>query len=113
MKTYMKTTCRLLLVLTLPCWAYAQSTDADFQPLLKERKFQEVEALANARITKNPSDELAIWYLTSVSANDKIKRETTITMQKRALRRYRNPPNVIMRWADFTEPPPYPRVRWI
>ena len=79
MKTYMKTTCRLLLVLTLPCWAYAQSTDADFQPLLKERKFQEVEALANARITKNPSDELAIWYLTSVSANDKIKRETTIT----------------------------------
>ena len=75
----MQTTCRLLLVPTLPCWAYAQSTEADFQPLLKERKFQEVEVLANARIAKNANDELAIWYLANVSANDKVKRVQTMT----------------------------------
>ena len=68
----------MFILLALPCLAYAQSTDAEFQSLLKERKFQEVEVLANAKIAKNPSDELAIWYLTNVTANDKAKRETSI-----------------------------------
>lgn len=74
----MKSIRRILLLLAVPCLTYAQSTDAEFQTLLKERKFQEVETLANARIAKNPGDELAIWYLTNVTANDKVKRETSI-----------------------------------
>lgn len=75
----MKFSTLLLLATTIPSLAIAQSTEADFQALLKEHKNQEVETLANARIAKNASDEIAIWYLANVSTNDKTKREVAIT----------------------------------
>ncbi len=42
--------CIPLLLLFLPLYTLAQSTDAEFAPLLKVRKIAEVEKLANERI---------------------------------------------------------------
>ncbi len=61
-----------------PCFASAQSTDADFAPLMKERKIAEVEKLATDRVAANAKDDIAIWYLASVSANDAAKRDAAI-----------------------------------
>jgi tetratricopeptide (TPR) repeat protein len=68
----------LLVLLCLPIFAHAQSTDAEFAPLLKDRKIAEVEKLANERIAANPKDDVAIWHLASVSANDPVKRDAVI-----------------------------------
>ncbi len=62
----------------LPFGVFAQSTDADFVPLIKERKFAEVEKLANERIAANAKDDMAIWYLANVSANEASKRDAAI-----------------------------------
>jgi tetratricopeptide (TPR) repeat protein len=67
-----------LLLLILPLFAGAQSTDAEFAPLLKDRKVAEVEKLANERIALNAKDDVAIWYLASVVANDTAKRGAVI-----------------------------------
>lgn len=67
-----------LLLLCLPLIAYAQSTDAEFASLLKDRKIAEVEKLANERIATNAKDDVAIWYLANVAANDAVKREAVI-----------------------------------
>jgi tetratricopeptide (TPR) repeat protein len=66
------------IAVLLPLFASAQSSDAELAALLKDRKAIEVETLANARIAKNASDEMAIWYLANVSTNDKTKREIAI-----------------------------------
>ena len=67
-----------LLLLFLSLFARAQSTDAEFAPLLKERKIAEVEKLANEHIALNANDDVAIWYLANVVANDAVKRELVI-----------------------------------
>ena len=67
-----------LLLLFLPLFARAQSTDAEFAPLLKERKIAEVEKLANEHIALNANDDVAIWHLANVVANDAVKRELVI-----------------------------------
>ncbi len=78
MENQMKLPTLILLFAAVPSLASAQSTDTDFQSLLKERKYQEVETLANTRIAKNANDETAIWYLVSVSSSDKSKREAAM-----------------------------------
>ena len=67
-----------LAALLLPTIALAQSTDADLQALMKERKFAEAEIAANERISKNAKDDLAIWYLANITAGDAAKREASI-----------------------------------
>jgi len=62
----------------LPSFAFAQSTDAEFRALLKERKVVEAEALANERIAKNAKDEVAIWHLANITSGDAAKREVTV-----------------------------------
>ncbi|MBL8523007.1 MAG: tetratricopeptide repeat protein [Betaproteobacteria bacterium] len=62
----------------LPLLAGAQSTDAEFRALLKERKVAEAETLANERIAKNVKDEVAIWHLANLTSGDAAKREMTI-----------------------------------
>lgn len=74
----MKFSTLLFFVTAFPSLVCAQSAEADFQSLLKEHKYQEVEALANTRIAKNANDEIAIWYLVSVSSSDKSKREAAM-----------------------------------
>lgn len=68
----------LALAALLPSLAFAQSTEAEFRALLKERKVAEAEALANERIAKNAKDEVAVWYLTNLTSGDAAKREATI-----------------------------------
>lgn len=66
------------LVCLLPIVVAAQSTDAEFRALLKERKVVEAEALANERIAKNARDEIAIWHLANLTSGDAAKREATV-----------------------------------
>jgi tetratricopeptide (TPR) repeat protein len=56
----------------------AQSVDADFKSLMKDRKFAEAEALARDRIGKNPRDDVALWYLSRSIAGDPKKRDEAI-----------------------------------
>lgn len=69
-----------LLGLLLASTVSAQSTDADFAPLMKDRKFIEVEKLATDRIAANPKDDIAIWYLASAVGNDSAKRDKAIVV---------------------------------
>ena len=70
-----------LAMLALACQprcGFAQSVDAEFAPLMKVRKLADVEKLATERIAASATDDVAIWYLANVSANDATKRETAI-----------------------------------
>jgi hypothetical protein len=58
--------------------AFAQSSDADFRSLLKERKPAEAEALARERINRQPQDDMALWYLARITAGDAKKRDELI-----------------------------------
>jgi len=62
----------------LPVCVFAQSTEADFEPLMKERKFAEVEKLAVQRIAASPKDTIAVWFLANVAGNDSVKRAQAI-----------------------------------
>ena len=68
----------LLAFAYLPSFSFAQSTEADFAPLIKEQKIADIEKLAGERIRLNEKDDVAIWYLASVVGNDAVKRETVI-----------------------------------
>ena len=68
----------LLTLACLPSFSFAQSTEADFAPLIKEQKIADIEKLAGERIRLNEKDDVAIWYLASVVGNDAVKRETVI-----------------------------------
>ena len=68
----------LLTLACLPSFSFAQSTEADFAPLIKEQKIADIEKLAGVRIRLNEKDDVAIWYLASVVGNDAVKRETVI-----------------------------------
>ena len=68
----------LLTLACLPSFSFAQSTEADFAPLIKEQKSADIEKLASERIRLNERDDVAIWYLASVVGNDAVKRETVI-----------------------------------
>jgi tetratricopeptide (TPR) repeat protein len=67
-----------LTLFTLPFTSGAQSTDADFAQLLKDKKFAEIEKLANERITANAKDDVALWHLVNVVSNDAAKRDAAI-----------------------------------
>jgi tetratricopeptide (TPR) repeat protein len=56
----------------------AASTDQDFTALLKAGKRAEAEALARDRVAKSAQDDVALWYLARLSANDAKKREALI-----------------------------------
>lgn len=76
-----RTPLRLLALGTLLAVAFtavAQSSDADFAPLMKDRKFAELEKLALERIAASAKDDVAVWALANVSANDAAKREKAI-----------------------------------
>lgn len=57
---------------------WAQSTDAEFRALVKERKFAEGESLSRERIAKNPQDDIALWHLARITSGDAKKRDELI-----------------------------------
>ncbi len=65
---------------------FAQSSDADFRALLKERKSTEAEALARDRITRQPQDDMALWYLTRITAGDAQKPDELIPKVEQCLK---------------------------
>ncbi len=71
---------------TLCVAAFAQSNDADFASLLKARKTVELESLANERLTKNPKDDVALWYLGRAVGGDAQKREQLIPKAEQCIK---------------------------
>lgn len=53
-------------------------SDSDFKALIKERKFADVETLAQQRLAKDSKDDMAWWYLSRFGAGDEKKREALI-----------------------------------
>ncbi|MCY7388552.1 MAG: hypothetical protein LH481_10890, partial [Burkholderiales bacterium] len=70
----------LLALLSVPFCALAQTSDADIAQLIKDRKFVEAEKMTLARISSNSRDDMAIWFLASVVANDAAKRDKAIVV---------------------------------
>jgi len=64
----------LLALLSLTGVAYAQSTEAEFLTLLKQRDAAAVEALARQRLQAVPTDDVALWAWGRVVAGDPAKR---------------------------------------
>ncbi len=66
------------LAALLPHPAAAASSDADFRVLPQDRKFEAAEALARERFSKDPKDDVALWYWARLAAGDAKKREELI-----------------------------------
>lgn len=64
--------------ISFPLAALAQSAAADFASLIKDKKFVEVEKLANERVAANSNDVVAIWTLANVVSGDAAKRDALI-----------------------------------
>jgi tetratricopeptide (TPR) repeat protein len=58
--------------------AHAQSSPDDFESLIAARKLADVEALARARTSANPRDDIAWWFLARAVADDPKKREALL-----------------------------------
>lgn len=59
--------------------------DAAFEALRRDGKSAEIERLARERLTRAPDDDIALWYLASVSTGDKTKRAAAIPMTERCI----------------------------
>ncbi len=70
----MKPTCLALSLLLIALSAHAQSTEAEFNALLKQRQFDAAEALARQRLQANPQDDLALWAWGRTVVGDATKR---------------------------------------
>ncbi len=66
------------VVALLPGAAAAASSDADFRALTKDRKFEAAETLARERFSKDPKDDVALWYWARLAAGNASKREELI-----------------------------------
>jgi tetratricopeptide (TPR) repeat protein len=64
----------VLALLALSGVAHAQSTEAEFLTLLKQRDAAAVEALARQRLQAVPTDDVALWAWGRVVAGDPAKR---------------------------------------
>jgi tetratricopeptide (TPR) repeat protein len=58
--------------------AHAQSSPDDFESLIAARKLADLEALARARTSANPRDDIAWWFLARAVADDPTKREALL-----------------------------------
>ncbi len=78
--------CLIAATMLFSAAAAAQSTDADFAPLLKLRNTAAVESLARERIAKNAGDDVALWYLGRVVAGDAKKREDVMVRAEQCIK---------------------------
>lgn len=70
----MKPTLLALALLTLNLAAHAQSTEAEFDALIKQRDIAAVETLARQRLQAQPADDIALWAWGRAVAGDATKR---------------------------------------
>ena len=63
----------------------AAAGDAAFEALRRDGQPAEIERLARERLARTPDDEVALWYLASVSVGDKAKRAAAIPMTERCV----------------------------
>jgi tetratricopeptide (TPR) repeat protein len=66
--------------------AFATSTDAEFNVLVKARKLAELESLAREKLAKNTKDDVALWYLGRFAAGDAKKREELIPRAEQCIK---------------------------
>jgi phosphoglycolate phosphatase-like HAD superfamily hydrolase len=75
----------VVLLAVLSHAALAASSDADFRVLTKDRKFEAAEALARERVSKDPKDDVALWYWARLAAGDTKKRNELIPKVERCV----------------------------
>jgi tetratricopeptide (TPR) repeat protein len=63
----------------------APAGDAAFEALRRDGKPAEIERLARERLARTADDDVALWYLASVSVGDKAKRAAAIPMTERCV----------------------------
>lgn len=76
----------ITISLLISATASAQSTDADFTPLIKARNTTAVESLARERVTKNAGDDVALWYLGRTVAGDTKKRDEVLVRAEQCIK---------------------------
>jgi tetratricopeptide (TPR) repeat protein len=84
-----KLLCTLLafaVVAPAPFTTHAQSSDAEFRPLLNAGRIAAVVTLAQERVAKNALDDVAIWYLGRVSAQEASRRESLLAQTERCVK---------------------------
>lgn len=76
-----------LIAASMVCAAATSAVagDAAFDALRRDGKPAEIERLARERLTRTPDDDVALWYLASVSSGDKTKRAAAIPMTERCI----------------------------
>jgi len=79
------------LVLLVSAWSLAQTaqiavaSDAVFEALRRDGRAADIEPLARERLTRDPRDDVALWYLASVSSGKPDKRAAVIPMAERCV----------------------------
>lgn len=71
---YVKPVLWILALLALNSVANGQSTEAEFEALMKQRNAAAVETLARQRLQAVPTDDMALWAWGRVVAGDPVKR---------------------------------------
>jgi tetratricopeptide (TPR) repeat protein len=74
------------VALCTPLATRAQSSDLDFRPLLNAGRLAAVSALAQERLAKSPSDDVALWYLGRLGAADARRREALLSQAERCVK---------------------------
>jgi tetratricopeptide (TPR) repeat protein len=70
----------------LPMVSAAQSTDAEFRPLVNAGRLPALIALANERLALAPADEVALWYLGRHGTPDARRREVLLAAGEQCVR---------------------------
>ena len=79
------------LVLLVSAWSLEQTAqaavagDAVFEALRRDGRAADIEPLARERLTRDPRDDVALWYLASASSGKPDKRAAVIPMAERCV----------------------------
>ena len=86
----------ILALLALNSVANGQSTEAEFEALMKQRNAAAVETLARQRLQTMPTDDMALWAWGRVVAGDPVKRAEVLPRAETCVWSVRSRPVVIM-----------------
>jgi tetratricopeptide (TPR) repeat protein len=75
------------LVVCLPLAATAQSIDGEFRPFVNTGRLVALTALAQERLTKDPADEVALWYLGRHGSPDTRRRDELLLLGEQCVQR--------------------------
>jgi tetratricopeptide (TPR) repeat protein len=65
---------------------HASSSDTDFFPLVREKKWEALEQLAQSRLSTNANEDVALWYLGRMLAGHAERREQLTVQAERCVK---------------------------